>query len=130
MLCLHCQCFQYTAHNGFSSIDWLCFHADQPHHFLQSDSSQQAAQLQEEDQEEEEFDPYAPLDPHIKGTLPIKPFKKGKKPTRWKRPKQAGCLDVAALGESLFLLMHVAVHVHQQSSHKSICASARDGVQH
>ncbi|KAA6428176.1 MAG: condensin-2 complex subunit H2 [Trebouxia sp. A1-2] len=74
---------------------------DQPQHFLQSSSSQQAAQLQEEDQEEEEFDPYAPLDPHVEGTLPIKPFKKGRKPTRRKRPKQADCQDVDALGCTL-----------------------------
>ncbi|DBA99076.1 hypothetical protein WJX77_009045 [Trebouxia sp. C0004] len=71
---------------------------DQPQYLLQSDSSQQAAQPQEE---EEEFDPYAPLDPHSKGTLPIKPFKKGRKPTRRKRPKQADALDVGALGCTL-----------------------------
>ena len=93
---------QHTAHEGFSLMYWLCFHADQPQHFLQSESSQQAEHLQEEDQEDEEFDPYAPLDPHIKGTLPIKPFKKGRKPSRRKRSKQAGCLDVGALGEWLF----------------------------
>ncbi|KAL0054533.1 hypothetical protein WJX82_010399 [Trebouxia sp. C0006] len=74
---------------------------DQPQHLLQSDSSQQAAQLQEEDQEEEEFDPYAPLDPHSKGTLPIMPFKKGRKLTRRKRPKQADVLDFGALGCAL-----------------------------
>ncbi len=74
-------------------------HADPGQQFLPSDSLQQAAQPQEEEQEEEEFDPYAQLDPHAKGTLPIKPFKKGRKPSRRKRPKQADALELGDLGE-------------------------------
>ena len=56
-----------------------------------SDAHQQAVQPQAmaEEEDEDDYDPYAPLDPNEKGTLPIKPFKKGRKPSR-RRKKQAG----------------------------------------
>ena len=62
---------------------------------MQADMPQQAAETPEE---EEEYDPYAPLDPHAAGSLPIKPFKKGRKPTRRKRPKQADLTELEDLG--------------------------------
>ena len=102
-----------TAHQ-FSSSNRLEFDlhivdADQLQQTLQSDSRQHAAQPQEE-QEDEEFDPYAPLDPQAKSTLPIKPFKKGRKPTRRKRPKQAEALGLDDLGES-------SHHFHEDRTH-------------
>lgn len=49
-----------------------------------------APQTVTEEGEEEDYDPYMPLDPHVKGSLPIKPFKKGGKPYRRERHKQFG----------------------------------------
>ena len=68
---------------------------------MQSGMSQHPTQpLQEEQQaEEEEFDPYAPLDPHAKGNLPIKPFKKGRKPSRRKRPQHANAAQISSMGK-------------------------------
>ena len=62
-------------------------------------SQQRTQPNQEEEQaEEEEFDPYAPLDPHAKGALLIKPFKKGRKPTRRKRPQQPAAAQLGNTG--------------------------------
>lgn len=65
---------------------------------MQADTSQQAAEPQEAE-EEEEYDPYAPLDPHATGTLPIKPFKKSRKPSARRRPNEADPLELGKLGE-------------------------------
>ena len=74
-------------------MSMLCCSADAAQHSMQADAPQQAAEV-----EEEEYDPYAPLDPHAKGTLPIKPFKKGKKPSARRRLKQAGETELGKLG--------------------------------
>lgn len=65
---------------------------------MHAEASQQAAAEPEDC--EEEYDPYAPLDPHAKGTLPIKPFKKGRKPSARRRPKQADLRQLGKLGAS------------------------------
>ena len=73
--------------------------ADAAQHSTQADAPQQAAEPEE--YEEEEYDPYTPLDPHAKGSLPIKPFKKGKKPSARRRPKQADLPELGKLGVSV-----------------------------
>ena len=85
-----------------------------------SDAHQQAAEPQAvaEEDDEEDYDPYAPLDPHAKGSLPIKPFKKGRKPSRRKRHKQAG----SQLGNNLGL-----PHVR---SNNNICPTCELNVLH
>lgn len=86
-----------TTHSAQPWLD-LRRSADAAQQSTQADTSQQAAELQEV--EEEEYDPYAPLDPHAKGSLPIKPFKKGRKPSAQRRPKEAEPLGLGKLGES------------------------------
>lgn len=71
--------------------------ADGAQHSTQADTSQQVTEPQEA--EEEEYDPYTPLDPHATGILPIKPFKKGRKPSARRRPKEADPLELSKLGE-------------------------------
>lgn len=73
--------------------------ADAAQHSTQADCPQQA--VEPEEYEEEEYDPYTPLDPHAKGSLPIKPFKKGKKPSARRRPKQADLPELGKLGVSV-----------------------------
>lgn len=120
-----------TAHQFSSSttdLSLICilFDADQLQQTLQSDSRQHAAQPQEK-QEDEEFDPYAPLDPQAKSTLPIKPFKKGRKPTRRKRPKQAEALGLDDLGESSHHFHEDRTHGLNSSLHASWIAGYRLG---
>ncbi|KAL3132422.1 hypothetical protein ABBQ32_008980 [Trebouxia sp. C0010 RCD-2024] len=77
-------------------------HTDLPdgaQHSTQADTSQQVTEPQEA--EEEEYDPYTPLDPHATGILPIKPFKKGRKPSARRRPKEADPLELSKLGHML-----------------------------
>lgn len=75
--------------------------ADAEQHSIQADAPQQAAEPEE--CEEEEYDPYTPLDPHTKGSLPIKPFKKGKKPSARRRPKQTDLPELGKLGVSIYI---------------------------
>ena len=91
-----------AARREFSSpMSMLCCSADADaaQHSIQADAPQQAAEPAE--CEEEEYDPYTPLDPHAKGTLPIKPFKKGRKPSARRRLKQAGLPELGKLGVSI-----------------------------
>ena len=87
------------------SLELQCL-ADGAQHSTQADISQQAAAPQDPE-EEEEYDPYAPLDPHAAGTLPIKPFKKGRKPAARRRPKEAEPLELGKLGESRVQQQHL-----------------------
>ena len=94
-------CCSNTAEQSSSSLVSLLRSADAnaTQHSVQADAPQQAAEPEE--CEEEEYDPYAPLDPHAKGSLPIKPFKKGKKPSARRRPKQADLPQLCKLGVSI-----------------------------
>ncbi|KAK9810243.1 hypothetical protein WJX72_007164 [[Myrmecia] bisecta] len=61
------------------------------------DGAQGGAQPEPQRVEEELFDPYAPLDMNDKGTLLIKPFKKGRRP-RKRKPRPVPPLGASRLG--------------------------------